>query len=577
MPKLEKTVKIKVDSKEAQGSLNTIKKGFDGINKSTKDGTTSILGMKLTVQALGLALKSAGIGIVISALVGLGNAFMNNQQIADLFNVGLEALNLGFKKLVNPMVEIIDYSATQTDLFQLQWKYVKQLAGIIKTALTGSLKGYIKMFNMVQLAWEESFLGDGDPETIERLKGNIEGINEEGKQIISTLKQQFKEGIETEKEIIKIQLENRERLAKAWNGIATDGIIPTAKALVELRNEVKLLDAEQRISQLTAQKNAEAQRQIRDDVSLSIEKRIEANNKLGTILEEQIKEELKLANKRLELAQKELANDETNIDLINAEKEALAEIVDVQERIESQQSEQKTNEVALRDERKASLQELSNIGKAELERQLNDIEIAAEKQRDLARRTIENEIELQDMLTKINKDSLNKRQDLENKAEETKLKNKLSTAKTERDIVANTLGAVSKLIGENTAAGKALAIGQALINTYSAAAAALAPPPVGAGPIFGPIAAAGAIAAGMANVKNIISTDLPGDEAGSSYNAPFVTGASTMGGIGGEVPNIDAITAPDLNAQQPVQAFVVENDISNAQALQEELEIQATL
>jgi hypothetical protein len=258
------------------------------------------------------------------------------------------------------------------------------------------------------------------------------------------------------------------------------------------------------------------------------------------------------------LAQEELANDEKNIDLINAEKEALAEIVDVQERIESQQSEQKTNEVALRDERKASLQELSNIGKAELERQLNDIEIAAEKQRDLARRTIENEIELQDMLTKINKDALNKRQDLENKAEETKIKHKLDTAKTERDIVANTLGAVSKLIGENTAAGKALAIGQALINT---------------------IAAAGAIAAGLANVKSIIATDLPGAEGemGVTGGEPSVPDSNTqigMGGIGGLIPNIGSVTAPDA---QPVQAFVVENDISNAQALQEELEIQATL
>ena len=48
------------------------------------------------------------------------------------------------------------------------------------------------------------------------------------------------------------------------------------------------------------------------------------------------------------------------------------------------------------------------------------------------------------------------------------------------------------------------------------------------------------------------------------------------GGIGGLIPNIDAISPPDIS-QQPVQAFVVENDISNSQALQEELEIQATL
>ena len=48
-------------------------------------------------------------------------------------------------------------------------------------------------------------------------------------------------------------------------------------------------------------------------------------------------------------------------------------------------------------------------------------------------------------------------------------------------------------------------------------------------------------------------------------------------GIGGNlIPNMEAIEQPQLG-QQPLQAFVVENDISNAQALQEELETQATL
>ena len=124
--------------------------------------------------------------------------------------------------------------------------------------------------------------------------------------------------------------------------------------------------------------------------------------------------------------------------------------------------------------------------------------------------------------------------------------------------------------------GKALAVGQALINTYSAATAALAPPPTGAGPIFGPIAAAGAVAAGLANVKKIVSTKLPGVSGDSAPTASADIPTTSVGGIGGLVPNLEAISPPDIS-QQPVQAFVVENDISNSQALQEELEIQATL
>ena len=65
------------------------------------------------------------------------------------------------------------------------------------------------------------------------------------------------------------------------------------------------------------------------------------------------------------------------------------------------------------------------------------------------------------------------------------------------------LGVAKTLFAEQTAAYKAMAISQALINTYAAAVAALAPPPVGAGPIFGIPLAAITVAAGLANVAKI--------------------------------------------------------------------------
>ena len=45
-----------------------------------------------------------------------------------------------------------------------------------------------------------------------------------------------------------------------------------------------------------------------------------------------------------------------------------------------------------------------------------------------------------------------------------------------------------------------------------------------------------------------------------------------------ETPNLEGINQPTIGSGgSNIQAFVVENDISNAQALQEELDIQATL
>lgn len=576
MAKLEQTIIVKTDTSDASAGLENLNKDFKKIDKGAKGTQASILGMTLTTKALGLALKSAGIGIVITALVGLSNAFLGNQKIADLFNVGLEALNLTFKKLVNPMIEVLDFTISQTEMFGLMVGQVKKVGEMIGRLVKFQINPLVRAFKSVQLAWEESFLGSGDTEKIEKLRGELQGLQEDAKDNIKNMVGLVGDYIKDEIKLGELQEENRKRLREAYGKVTVNDILETSKALVNLRNDVKLLDAEQRISQLNAQKKAEEERQIRDDVSKSIDERIEANKRLGKILEDQLAEEMTAVNKRLELARTELATDEKNIDLKIALNEALAEKADLEERITGQTSEQKTNEIALQDERIANMQELSSLGKTELERQINDQEIVAEKQRELARRTIADKIQLEETLAIITEQSNNKIAEINRKAGENQTKMDMAVAKNKRDIVANTLGSLSKLMGEESKAGKALAVGQALINTYSAASAALAPPPIGAGPIFGPIAAAGAIASGLANVKSIMSTDLPGDDNVSTPSTP-------PQGIGGNltfnpslVPNMGAISPPDTE-MQPVQAFVIETDISNSQALQEQLDLQATL
>lgn len=69
---------------------------------------------------------------------------------------------------------------------------------------------------------------------------------------------------------------------------------------------------------------------------------------------------------------------------------------------------------------------------------------------------------------------------------------------------------LSVLFGQHTAAYKAMAIAQTMIETYKAATAALSPPPVGAGPLLGPLLAITTLAAGFANVQKIASTKIPG-------------------------------------------------------------------
>ena len=92
------------------------------------------------------------------------------------------------------------------------------------------------------------------------------------------------------------------------------------------------------------------------------------------------------------------------------------------------------------------------------------------------------------------------------------------------------LGMLKGLFKEGTIAYKALAIGQAVVDTYRAASAALAPPPVGAGPLFGPILAGTTIGLGLANVAKISGIQFR--RGGIANNGGVLTGRShAEGGI----------------------------------------------
>ena len=137
------------------------------------------------------------------------------------------------------------------------------------------------------------------------------------------------------------------------------------------------------------------------------------------------------------------------------------------------------------------------------------------------------------------------------------------------------LGSLGQLAGEGTKIAKTTAIAQILINSAQGVSAAIK---AGAGLTFP--ANLGAIASGVASVlSGIASAKGILSQVSGGNNAPDtnVDISSNPAVVGDMLPNMEAIAPPTLGGQTPVQAYVVENDISNAQALQEELNIQATL
>ena len=170
------------------------------------------------------------------------------------------------------------------------------------------------------------------------------------------------------------------------------------------------------------------------------------------------------------------------------------------------------------------------------------------------------------------------------KSNEIDVQNKLMAEQAKLQVIGDALGAIAGAVGENTVAGKALAIAQATINTYQGATLALAtyPPP------FGAIAAGVVIAAGLLNVKKIVSQKVP-KPPGTNLR-----GAGSSGVGGGAAP---ITTAPQIqtaaaltqentgtqiaetiaaSTERPIQAFVVSTEVSSTQALDRRTNSAAT-
>lgn len=120
-----------------------------------------------------------------------------------------------------------------------------------------------------------------------------------------------------------------------------------AETTVAAQNSAKLAAAEIQGLIEKYDREAELQRQIRDDVSLTMEERIAANEELGRILDEQAEAMLKQQDIVIAAAQAELDANKGNIDMQVALTEAINERAAIEAQITGFRSEQLTNTNAL--------------------------------------------------------------------------------------------------------------------------------------------------------------------------------------------------------------------------------------
>lgn len=638
-------IKVTVDSSEAQKETEKLTGGVEKAGKAAQTAEKNAKKATGAFSTIGNALKSLGIiSLVVKGFEFLQGVIGKNQKIVDALAIGTEFLSRVLTDFVNFVVnnfgKVVDFFA---DVFENPQKYIKEFGELLKENLLERIRSLIDAFGFLGEIIKNVFTGEFDKAA--------ESAKNFGKEVLDTLT-----GVDDVFDKTKEVVTNAANAIGDYAKTTLDASIATVK----LRNEAKLAASEAALAAARFKRQAEEQRQIRDDESKSLTERIKANQELAKILDKQLKAEEDAAQKAVDAADNELQKNADNIDLQIAYNQALAELEAKREEITGVRSEQLVNTIALQkelneltitaaaaenklalDQRKYNAdlikdeREKLNVKREiavdeaaiELKRLEDNVKAAnegttarfqAEIEYKNKKQAIANEITtIDEQIAKLAYD-----RELEKIALQLKAADELKT-QTEREFdikrqaydaeqallddalaknlisekdytdktrelskarilidkeekqarmdaamaAADALSNLASIIGEQTAAGKALAIASATINTINSAVLAyqrgLEVPFIGM--VLGPINAAIAAAAGIANIRKIAAVKVPGASGGGA--TPNInTGAAPIQPQAA-LPTVTQLDNQTINRMGSAanRAYVIESDISNNQ------------
>ena len=457
-----------------------------------------------------------------------------NQKVVDAFSTATEALSIAFNDLFsylnNNVGTVIEYFK---GIFSDPQQALKDFGIAIKENLIERFNSALEVLGYLGTAIKKVFEGDFD--------GAMEAAKNAGKEYVDVLT-----GVDNS--VDKIVEGTKEITSSIVN--YAKSTVKAAQGTVELNKQAELSAV---INQGLIEKydrQAEQQRQIRDDESKTIEDRIAANNKLGEILEEQ---EIKmLANAKIaeQAALLQLKKDEENLEAQIAYQEALNETAAIKAQIEGFRSEQLINTISLQKELDEIEQDSRDAKILQAEEDLKQAEEDAKKRKELINDTLDAVIDAAGAETKVGKALFLAKQAI-------RIQEQIEQAKA----TLQELGLIAAKSVADTASGAASTAKVGFPQNI---------------PLL--IAFAGQAAGIISSIKSAV---------GAAKGQASAMGAS--GGSGGSIstPTIPTIAAqaPDFNVvgasgtnqlaqaingqdKQPIKAYVVSNDVTNAQSLE---------
>ena len=522
---IKKTIELEAKVDKAEKDLKGVADSVQRIDDNLEDVKETTGGVAKGVKGIGNALKAAGIGLAIAAFSKLAEVFNENQKVSDAFNTAFEALSLSFndffKFLDSNVGTVIDYFK---GLFENPVQSLKNFGQAIVDNVIERVKSALDALGFLGDAVVKVFSGD--------FAGAAESAKNAGKELFDVVT-----GVNNTFDKVA------EVIPSVVNGITNyaKSTVEAARATVDLNKQAEVAAV---INQGLIEKydrQAEQQRQLRDDETKTIEERIAANNRLGEILDEQSEKMLENVDITIKAAQAEYdknQNQENYIALLEAQNEREAVLA----QIEGFRSEQIINRISLE---KEAIDLKKEADEAEIER----LEELAEKKADIEEK---NRQQIYDTLDAT----------IDAAGAETKIGKALFIAKQ------------AILIKEQIAEAKAtlqkitLRASEATVDVAKGAASTAK---VGFPQNIPLLIAFAAQAAGIiSSVKSAVnaakgSASSMGGGAGG-MSAPSAPQAPSFNVVGA-APENQLAQAIGEQEQKPIKAFVVSNDVTNAQAL----------
>ncbi len=322
---------VVVDTDEAKKGVDKLGDTTEELSKKTNKASKSFESLDEAtggvINKFKLLAKNP-IALVIGALIGaftvLKKAVGRSGKASETFGkiaAKLSGIFNGFLAVLEPVVEFLGDKLLSA--LNDPKQAIKDLGNQIKESLINRVKSFLVL--------GEAFA--------ELMNGNFS----KAAKLATDGVVQFATGVtDATDKVSKFGEESKKRFDEAAK--ATNDLAGAEKALV--RNRIAL--EKQR---LTSLRLAEEERQIRDDVSKTDEERAAANKRLGVILNEQSEAEIKIAKQSLNLARAKQASEGQTLESIEAIGDAEIKLLEIQERVTGQRSEQLVNEISLLKER----------------------------------------------------------------------------------------------------------------------------------------------------------------------------------------------------------------------------------